>query len=50
MNGQGHIGLKAILNIMTHPKLKHIPFFLETPNELEGHREEIEMIRKALKI
>lgn len=48
--GQGHIGLKAILNIMTHPKLKHIPFFLETPNELEGHREEIEMIRKALKI
>lgn len=46
--GQGHIGLEGILNIMTHPKLKDIPFFLETPNELEGHREEIKIIKEAL--
>ena len=48
--GQGHIGLDGIINVMTHPKLKDIPFFLETPNELEGHKEEITMIRKALEM
>jgi len=47
--GQGHIGLEAISNIVNHPKLKNIPFFLETPNELEGHAIEIQMIKENLK-
>ncbi len=46
--GKGHIGLEAISNIVNHPKLKNIPFFLETPNELEGHAVEIQMIREKL--
>lgn len=43
--GEGTIGFEAIKNIVLHPKLKDIPFFLETPNELEGHKKEIEMLR-----
>lgn len=43
--GQGTIGLKAIKNIVTHPQLRNIPFFLETPNDLDGYRKEIELIR-----
>ena len=33
--------------IINHPKLKNIPFFLETPNELDGYAKEIEMLRAA---
>lgn len=43
--GQGTIGLETIKNIVTHPQLQNIPFFLETPNNLDGYREEIELIR-----
>ena len=43
--GEGVMGLEAIRRIVTHPMLKGIPFLLETPNELEGHKEEIEIIR-----
>lgn len=47
--GQGAIGLEAIVNIINHPKLKHLPFFLETPNEVAGYAEEIRLLRKAYK-
>lgn len=43
--GQGYIGVKAFESIINHPKLKGIPFFLETPNELDGYREEIALLR-----
>lgn len=43
--GEGFLGLEAITNIINHPKLKHLPFFLETPNELDGYKEEIELLR-----
>ena len=33
--GEGYIGLDAFSRIINHPKLKHLPFFLETPNELD---------------
>ena len=29
--GEGHIGLDAFQRILRHPKLRHIPFILETP-------------------
>lgn len=45
--GEGHIGLEAITRIINHPKLKGIPFFLETPNELEGHGKEIELLKSV---
>ena len=43
--GYGTIGLEAIINIINHPKLKHLPFYLETPNELNGYKEEIELLK-----
>ena len=45
--GEGSIGKDAIFRIINHPKLRHLPFFLETPNELPGHAEEIKMLRDA---
>jgi deoxyribonuclease-4 len=44
--GNGHIGLEAIGKIINHQDLYNLPFFLETPNELEGHLEEIKILRK----
>ena len=44
--GEGVIGLEAVKNIINHPKLRHLPFYLETPNEEEGYKEEIELLKK----
>ncbi|HKL42205.1 MAG TPA: deoxyribonuclease IV [Clostridia bacterium] len=44
--GEGLIGKNAIINIINHPKLKHLPFYLETPNEFEGYKTEIHMLKK----
>lgn len=46
--GDGEIGLEAILNVMRHPKLQGIPFYLETPLEEDGHKEEIQMLKEKL--
>lgn len=43
--GDGFIGINAVKNIINHPKLKHIPFFLETPNELDGYAKEIALLK-----
>ena len=43
--GQGSLGLKAIVAIINHSRLRHLPFYLETPNELEGYAEEIRLLR-----
>jgi len=43
--GEGSIGLEAIVRMINHPKLRHLPFFLETPNELEGYAREIELLK-----
>ncbi|MDO5826109.1 MAG: deoxyribonuclease IV [Methanosphaera sp.] len=43
--GEGEIGLEAIVNIINHKKLKKLPFFLETPNDVEGYKEEIKLLR-----
>jgi deoxyribonuclease IV len=45
--GEGSIGKEGIIRITNHPKLRHLPFFLETPNELPGYAEEIKMLREA---
>lgn len=44
--GKGYIGLSALVNVINHPKLSHLPFYLETPNELPGYAEEIRLLRK----
>lgn len=43
--GQGALGLSTIINIINHPLLRHLPFVLETPNELDGYAEEIKLLR-----
>lgn len=43
--GQGGIGLEAFTAIINHPSLRELPFYLETPNEMEGYAEEIRLLR-----
>ncbi len=43
--GQGCIGMEAFRGIVTHPKLRELPFYLETPNELDGYQAEIQLLR-----
>lgn len=43
--GSGTLGLDAIARIINHPALKDLPFVLETPNELDGYRQEIALLR-----
>ena len=45
--GEGYIGNEVFFKIINHPKLRHLPFFLETPNELSGYAEEIRVLRAA---
>ena len=45
--GEGHLGLAAIVRVINHPLLRHLPFLLETPNELPGYAAEIALLRNA---
>ncbi len=43
--GDGTLGLDGITSIITNPKIKDLPFYLETPNEVEGYEREIALLR-----
>ena len=43
--GKGHIGLEAFKRIVNHPKLRELPFYLETPCDLQGYKEEIALLK-----
>jgi deoxyribonuclease-4 len=43
--GDGSIGLDTIIKIINHPKLKDLPFYLETPNDLVGFGKEIQFLK-----
>lgn len=43
--GEGSIGVEAFTRIINHPALKDLPFYLETPNELDGYAREIELLK-----
>lgn len=46
--GEGEIGFEALAAVTNHPKLRDLPFYLETPNPaLEGYAEEIAALRAA---
>ena len=47
--GDGSIGLEAFSRIINHPKLRNLPFFLETPNELDGYANEIKILKEIYK-
>lgn len=44
--GEGKIGAEAMRRVALHPLLEGRPFILETPNDDEGYRREIQMIRE----
>lgn len=46
--GAGYLGTEAFARIINHPALRHLPFLLETPNELPGYAAEIALL-KALR-
>lgn len=45
--GEGKIGKEGIVRIINHPVLRKLPFYLETPNDLEGYGKEISFLREA---
>lgn len=47
--GDGFIGEEAFARIINHPQLRELPFYLETPNELDGYQKEIEILRGLYK-
>ena len=44
--GEGEIGLEALTRVIRHPKIRHLPFILETPNDDAGYAREIAMLRE----
>ena len=43
----GHIPLDALIRIINHPALRKLPYYLETPNDLDGYAAEIALMRDA---
>ncbi len=43
--GEGHIGLDGILSVTNNKRLQGLPMILETPNDLDGYKAEIELLR-----
>lgn len=44
--GDGFLGIEAITRIINHKKLRDLPFFLETPNDIDGYEREIALLKK----
>lgn len=47
--GEGTIGLDAIEKIINNDRLRDLPFFLETPNDIDGYAREIALLRSIYK-
>lgn len=47
--GMGSIGIEAFERIINNKYLKNLPFYLETPNELDGYAEEIKTLKNLYK-
>lgn len=43
--GEGQIGLEALVRVINHPALRHLPFILETPNDEDGYAQEIALLK-----
>lgn len=44
--GEGTLGIETVTRVINHEKLKELPFFLETPNELQGYAREIALLKE----
>ena len=47
--GEGYIGIKTFENIVNNKFLKELPMCLETPNDIDGYRKEIDILRSLEK-
>jgi deoxyribonuclease-4 len=47
--GKGTLGLDCLVQVINHPLLRDKPFYLETPNELDGYAQEIALLRSKRK-
>ena len=47
--GGGSLGNEAFERIINHPALSSLPFYLETPNDLDGYKAEIAFLRSLYK-
>ena len=47
--GEGKIGAEAMRHVAVHPLLEGRPFILETPNDDEGYKREIHLVREWTK-
>lgn len=45
--GFGKIGGEALMRVVNHPLLQNRPFILETPNDDEGYRKEIALVKQT---
>jgi len=43
--GKGALGIKTIQKVINHKALYNLPFYLETPNEIDGYAEEIKLLK-----
>lgn len=43
--GNGYLGIETLRKVINHPALRHLPFYLETPNELPGYASEIALLK-----
>ncbi len=47
--GKGKIGLETLMAVVNHPRLRDLPFYLETPCDLDGYRAEIALVKSLRK-
>lgn len=47
--GEGYIGIRTFENIVNNKFLKNLPMCLETPNDIDGYRKEITLLRSLEK-
>lgn len=47
--GLGSLGTEVFERVINHSALRELPFYLETPNEIEGYAEEIKLLKSLYK-
>ncbi len=47
--GDGFLGIDTFEKVINHPKLRELPFLLETPNEIDGYAKEIALLKGLYK-
>lgn len=45
--GEGFLGLEGLKGVINDKRIKHLPFYLETPNELDGYAREIALLKSV---